>query len=74
MILNGYIQSGAEMIGAEVSSFFSLSYEQKHSLLKLKGTSSLSKLVKGLAIMSTLFETCSLRELEVFHTTKAESQ
>ena len=51
MISNGYVQSGAEMMGADISSSFSLSHVRKYSSSKLKGTSLVSKLVKSLVIL-----------------------
>jgi len=51
MISNSCIQSEAEMMGLDMSSSFSHSHEQKHLSSKLKDTSLVSKLVKGLAIL-----------------------
>ena len=50
MISNGLDQSGAYMIGAEISSFFSFSQALRYPLSKVKDTSLAKMLVKGLAI------------------------
>ena len=50
MISNGLDQSGADMIGVEISSFFRFSQEFIHSASKVKDTSLANRLVKGLAI------------------------
>ena len=50
MILNGLDQSGADMIGAKISSLLSFSQEFIHSASNEKDTSLANRLVKGLAI------------------------
>ena len=51
MISNGLDQSGADMIGAEISSLLRVSQEFIHSASKVKDTSLANRLVKGLAIL-----------------------
>jgi len=51
MILNGLVQSGAEKMGAEISSYLSFFHDLKHLSSKLKDMSFASRLVKGLAIL-----------------------
>jgi len=51
MISNGFDQSGAEMIGAEMSSFLRFSQAIRHPSLKVKGMSLAKRLVKGLTIL-----------------------
>ena len=51
MISNGFNQSGADMIGAEISFLLSFSQEFIHSASKVKDTFLANKLVKGLAIL-----------------------
>jgi len=52
MISKGLVQSGAEIISAETSLYFSSSQAYGQSSSKLKGTSFPKRLVKGLAILS----------------------
>jgi len=51
MISNGFDQSGAEMIGVEISSFFNFSQALRYPLLKVKDASLAKRLVKGLVIL-----------------------
>jgi len=51
MISNDLIQLGAEMIGADISSYLSFSHDLKYPSSKSKGSSFASRLVKGLAIL-----------------------
>jgi len=51
MISNSWVQSGAKIIGADISSCLSFSHDLKHPLSKSKGTFFASRLVKGLAIL-----------------------
>jgi len=51
MISNSLVQSGAEIIGADISFYLSFSHDVKHPSLKSKGTLFASRLVKGLAIL-----------------------
>ena len=55
MISNGLDQSGADMIGAKISSLLSFSQEFIHSVSKVKDTSLANRLVKGLAILLKLY-------------------
>jgi len=45
MISNGWVQSGAEIMGAEISSYLSFSHDLKHPLSESKGMSFVSRLV-----------------------------
>jgi len=47
MISNGFDQFGADLIGAEISSFFNFSQALKHPVSKVKDTSLAKRLVKG---------------------------
>jgi len=47
MISNGFDQSGAEMVVAKISSFFSFSQALRHPLFKVKDTSIAKRLVKS---------------------------
>ena len=51
MTSNGLEQSGAEIMGVEISYILSFSQALRHSTLKMKGTSLGKRLVKGLAIL-----------------------
>ena len=51
MISNSLNQSGADMIGAGISSLLSFSQEFIHLLSKVKDTSLANRLVKDLAIL-----------------------
>jgi len=55
MISNSLVQSGAEMIGAEISSHFNLSQAFRHPSSKWKGTSLANRFVKDLAILLNSF-------------------
>jgi len=51
MISNGWVQSGAEMITADISYCVSFFHDLKHPSSKSKGTSFESRLAKDLAIL-----------------------